>query len=301
MKKIKYFDKIEDSLKKAILSSDFMLKLDHSVLANNPKEIIEKRKHIALSKKVEIPKDIIIENRYIKDIRVIICKNKNATNTNVVLHFHGGGYIFGLPEQDLEILCKLADNLNITIIGIDYSLKPYPSPLNDAFTIYKECLKVYKNIILYGISAGAHLCLALQYKLIDSMEKLPKFSFLFCPMISDINTNSLEEFEDFIVWDKKCAEISWNFIRKNGYKKYINLLNFGKLNKLNNLKFVICELDILRDEALEYIEKLKQANVKHTFTLVRGAIHAFSAFKCKLSDEFYSELEKDIYENLEKK
>lgn len=50
---------------------------------------------------------------------------------------------------------------------------------------------------------------------------------------------------------------------------------------------VVCELDPLRDEAVAYVDKLKEANGVVELIEIKGAIHTFDFFPCTLSDDFY--------------
>ena len=86
----------------------------------------------------------------------------------VVIHIHGGSYVFGSAEESLPILGKYAKSTGFPIFSVDYRLAPndpYPNGLSDCFQVYlwiKHYSKKYLNltfdkIIMTGDSAGANL------------------------------------------------------------------------------------------------------------------------------------------------
>lgn len=89
-----------------------------------------------------------------------------------MLHFHGGGYVFGSAgEQDLvaTISKDIVEYTPVThILSVDYRLAPtapWPLPLLDAISAYHHLVFAEqveeRDILLCGDSAGGHLALAL--------------------------------------------------------------------------------------------------------------------------------------------
>ena len=85
----------------------------------------------------------------------------------VFFNFHGGGFVFGLPEMDDSFCKKISEHLGIIVISADYRLAPehpFPAALEDAFDVISY---IHGNPGYYGIdpdrmaigghSAGANL------------------------------------------------------------------------------------------------------------------------------------------------
>ena len=88
----------------------------------------------------------------------------------VVLHFHGGGFVFMLPESYAKPCKEIAIAANAIVISVDYRLgpeHPYPAAHDDAFAAY-QWLRAHaaelggdpSRIALAGESAGGGLAAA---------------------------------------------------------------------------------------------------------------------------------------------
>lgn len=96
----------------------------------------------------------------------------------VLLHLHGGGYVFNPGETGTEEGILMASFGHIEVISVDYRMvpdHPYPAALDDALTVYQELLKTYKpsQIGVFGSSTGGGLTLALTLKAKDLGLPLP--------------------------------------------------------------------------------------------------------------------------------
>lgn len=113
---------------------------------------------------------------------------------SLLIHAHGGGFIAQSSQSHLLYLNDWAEQLNVPILSIDYSLapeSPYPRALNEVFYIYNWALKnadmlgsTCEKIVMAGDSAGANLCLAATLKCIDSNVRKPDGVFIaYCPVL----------------------------------------------------------------------------------------------------------------------
>jgi len=69
--------------------------------------------------------------------------------------------------------------------------------------------------------------------------------------------------------------------------KYAVPLRESNFSDLPPACIVVCEFDPLRDEALAYAEKLKQAQVETQCVEIKGAVHVFDFFPCQLAEDYY--------------
>jgi monoterpene epsilon-lactone hydrolase len=99
-------------------------------------------------------------------------KNKNR----LVVHVHGGGYIFGAEEAGIGEAVLIAGFEGFKVLSIDYRMPPdfpFPAALDDAMAVWKEVVKRVdpKNTALFGTSTGGGLILSMVLRARD--EKLP--------------------------------------------------------------------------------------------------------------------------------
>lgn len=84
----------------------------------------------------------------------------------LLVHLHGGGYVFGAGERGLAEAILVAGTSGIRTISVDYRLPPdypFPTPLDDVVSAWKAIAADHPDahIGLFGNSAGAALGLSL--------------------------------------------------------------------------------------------------------------------------------------------
>ena len=89
-----------------------------------------------------------------------------ASDSRVVLYFHGGGYIIGSPRTHRPMLAHLSRDSAARVLSLDYRLAPehpFPAPIEDAVASYRWLLQQGfdpSRIALGGDSAGGGLTVA---------------------------------------------------------------------------------------------------------------------------------------------
>ncbi len=89
-----------------------------------------------------------------------------ASDSRVVLYFHGGGYIIGSPRTHRPMLAHLSRDSGARVLSLDYRLAPehpFPAPVEDAVASYRWLLQEGfdpARIALGGDSAGGGLTVA---------------------------------------------------------------------------------------------------------------------------------------------
>ncbi|KAI3403741.1 hypothetical protein KGF56_003466 [Candida oxycetoniae] len=238
--------------------------------------------------------------------------------TNVVIYFHGGGYLLNMFESQFVFITALhyaLDNkaaAKTSILIVDYSLtmfdKEYPTQLFECLTSYKNLVKAgYKNIMLLGDSAGAHMSLSLaraiaypeevkqqlepypQFKLDFSVSSLPqpKALILDAPWVQPCTRpkrptrHGVNTLGDLVSWDTTLGDF---YAGKNDRKFINNFLTFtnttwedhwAKVEPINNgnTMMIVGEREVLRDSSEDFYNMVnKNGNIEyHTEP---GGIHA---------------------------
>ena len=227
------------------------------------------------------------------EVEIKIYKPKEAdTNTKLpgLLWIHGGGYLFGnLDSASYWPVC-LADQAKCVSIVVDYRLAPehpYPAGLEDCYATLVWIVKAAEElgidvdrIAVGGESAGGGLTAALT--LLARDRKGPKilFQMPLYPMIDDRSiTSSSYEITDERTWNRATNTTAWPMYLKNLQGKEIPIYAApARAKDLSNLPpafTFIGDLDVFRDETIDYAQRLLQAGVPVEFHVYPGCTHSF--------------------------
>ncbi|MGK2911802.1 MAG: alpha/beta fold hydrolase [Sphingobium sp.] len=94
----------------------------------------------------------------------------------LILHFHGGGWVFGGGEAGTSAAALLAAFGGYKVLSVDYRMPPdhpFPAAVDDALAVYKAVITktAPRRIAVNGVSAGSNVLLALMLRLKE--ERLP--------------------------------------------------------------------------------------------------------------------------------
>ncbi|MGY3621861.1 alpha/beta hydrolase [Bradyrhizobium sp. USDA 10063] len=96
----------------------------------------------------------------------------------LLIHVHGGGYVFGAGEAALPEAIMMAGFGGFKVISVDYRMPPdfpYPAALDDAMAVWKEVLKSHERhrLAIFGTSTGGAMALAMVLRAKDERLPLP--------------------------------------------------------------------------------------------------------------------------------
>ncbi len=113
-------------------------------------------------------------------VRILVYNLDNPQPLPLFINIHGGGFVLGNAESDDPFMMNIADNANVKIINIDYSLAPdypFPKALNECYAVVRYAKEHWQefnidpdNIAVGGHSAGGNLSAATC--LLDNERKL---------------------------------------------------------------------------------------------------------------------------------
>jgi epsilon-lactone hydrolase len=89
-----------------------------------------------------------------------------ANRNRLLVHVHGGGYVFFPGESGTREATLMAGYGKFKIISIDYRMPPdhpYPAAMDDAMAVWKEVVKTNdpKKMAIFGTSTGGGMTLAM--------------------------------------------------------------------------------------------------------------------------------------------
>ena len=89
-----------------------------------------------------------------------------ANRDRLLVHVHGGGYVFFPGESGTREAILMAGYGKFRIVSIDYRMPPdhpYPAAMDDAMAVWKEVVKTNdpKRMAIFGTSTGGGMTLAM--------------------------------------------------------------------------------------------------------------------------------------------
>jgi len=222
-------------------------------------------------------------------VRVYTPKNSPAPAPGIV-YIHGGGMIMGGLDGEDGTCQMMADRLGAVIASVDYRKAPehpYPAAPEDCYAAATwvvdnaEQLGVDPgNIGIYGQSAGGGLTIAVALMARDRGG--PRFAYMapIYPMIDDRNTSeSSLMVTDVGIWDRAGSLEAWGwYLGGKEADQYAAPARAEDVRGLPPAFIDVGELDMFRDEDIEFAKRLGEAHVPVEFHLWPGAYHASEVF-----------------------
>lgn len=135
------------------------------------KELISSRvaPAVAAAKAARETLGVTMEASTIGGVNVFILTPKEippANRNRLLVHVHGGGYVFGPGESGIGEAIPMAAYGGFKVISIDYRMPPdfpYPAAMDDAMAVWKELVKTHdpRNMAIFGSSTGGSMTLAM--------------------------------------------------------------------------------------------------------------------------------------------
>jgi salicylate hydroxylase len=234
-----------------------------------------------------LPADFDAIEDELADVKAFRVSTKEARSDNVVLHFHGGGYLIGSAKGALEYASRLATAVDGVCYTVDYRLAPehpYPAAIDDAVAAYRALLGSgipASSIMLSGESAGGGLAVALALALRMAGDALPACILAVAPF-ADL-TLSGESVRAFNGDDPAANRDLLTFMGASyfqGHEPKDPLVSplFGDLSGLPPLFVTATQGEVLLSDATRLAERAQTSGVDVTLRLVEDSVHVYTVF-----------------------
>lgn len=228
-----------------------------------------------------------IENRVARSVPVRIYRGAPAP-APAVIYCHSGAFVLGNLDTDHLQCVEFARRGSCTVISVDYRLAPehpFPAALDDAIAVLnwaRECAVELgidcARTAVAGSSAGAALAAGLAQRSAASTVPPVVFQLLHQPVLDDRSTESKREFATTPGFDGPAAQMMWRHYLSGG--SVDDAAVPGRAVDLSSVAstFISCsELDPLRDEAMDYAQRLMRAGVATELHVFPGTCHGFDS------------------------
>lgn len=210
----------------------------------------------------------------------------------VLLHIHGGGYLFGSAAGSGPANVRTASELECVVASVDYRLAPEtraPGAVEDCYAVlawlngHADTLGIDKaKIAVGGESAGGGLAAALALLARDRGEYALCFQMLIYPMLDD-RTAVREQINPHVghfVWKPEYNLLGWSAYLgvkpgSAGVSPYAAAARATDLSGLPPAYICVGSLDLFLEEDMDYAARLMAAGVPVELQVYPGAYHAF--------------------------
>jgi acetyl esterase len=206
-----------------------------------------------------------------------------------LMYFHGGAFVMGDPGFEEEKCFAWARDSGCVVVSVDYRLAPehpFPLPLEDCYsallwaTDHAEQLSIDRRRLgVAGCSAGGALAASVAQLCRDRNGPALALQMLLYPVLdasldsASMSTMTEEEFRE--------TERMWEYYLggpRSDAPEYASPSHCRDLSGLAPAYIVVAELDVLRDEAIAYAQRLLSADVTTELHVWPRAPHAFDLF-----------------------
>ncbi|MFJ7194120.1 MULTISPECIES: alpha/beta hydrolase [unclassified Streptomyces] len=218
-----------------------------------------------------------------------------GTTLPAVLYVHGGGFVLEEGDGDRALAARWAAELGAVVVCVRYRLAPehpYPAATDDCYAALEWLASNAAGlgadparIAVAGISAGGGLAAALALLARDRGGPALCFQLLDIPELDDrLETPSMREFTGTPVWNRPNAVHSWRaYLGADRdpaapVPAYAAPARAEDLSRLPPAYVAVSDLDPLRDEGLDYAQRLVQAGVPTELHLFPGTFHGAAGF-----------------------
>lgn len=225
------------------------------------------------------------------EVDVLIYEPVNRSECcGAILDIHGGGYVIGIAEMDEGFNRKIANELGLVVVSVEYRLPPetpHPGPIEDCYAALALLFENAdamgidnKRIGVVGASAGGGLAAALAILARDRKEFDLAHQYLLFPMLDDrtaVETDA-NPFAGEFQWRRKDNYFGWSCLLGHepglsGISPYASPARVEDMAGLPDT-FIWCgSLDLFVDENIVYANRLIRAGVPTELHIYPGVYH----------------------------
>ncbi len=227
------------------------------------------------------------------EIPIRIFQPEQERAKEILLFFHGGGWVSGNIDSYSKTCKDLANETGRHVVSVDYRLAPehpFPCAVEDCYSAARELFSNAMNfgegmedVILIGDSAGGNLAAVVSLLAKERKEFTVKRQILIYPSTYNDHTEQSpfasirENGTDYLLTSKRICDYIALYIQNEEDLKspYFAPLLAEDLSGQPKTLLITAEYDPLRDEGEAYGEKLKEFGCEVEMVRFPDALHGF--------------------------
>jgi acetyl esterase len=213
-------------------------------------------------------------------VRVRIYAPSPDPDLPLTVYLHGGGWVVGLLEGFDGVCRALANRSGSRVVAVDYRLAPehrFPAALDDAWAVTRWAFTQGPRVAVAGDSAGGNLAAVVALRARDA--GLPLACQVLVYPVTDHHFDRRSYVDNDAGFGLTGAAMRWYWEQylgdADGAHPDASPLRAPSLVGAAPALVVVCDHDPLRDEGVEYAERLRQAGVPVRLSEYSGMIHGF--------------------------
>jgi acetyl esterase/lipase len=216
----------------------------------------------------------------------------------VIVFYHGGGGMAGSVSVYDPICRKLAHATGQIVVSVEYRLapeNPYPAGVVDAFNVARgvwnaldrRSLPYIQSLSLAGDSAGGALVSTISSRAqFDRSLKIDNQILIYPSLDYTLRLPSVvENGENHFLTRERIIWYFDNYFQHGEDRALVSPLSHQCTLALPRTLIVSAGFDPLRDEALEYVDRLRQAGVPHQHRHYDDMVHGFLFMESLIKQE----------------
>jgi len=225
-----------------------------------------------------------------------LIRRDETDESRLVIYYHGGGFFLGSSRSHRVIATHLARTSGAVVLAADYRLAPeHPAPTahDDALAVYKWALaQGYDpaSIALTGDSAGGNLALSVAVRARKEGLPQPGALVLMSPALDLANVgDSHHSVTDAPLLTPQLMEL-FNIVYVGDGDRKSELVTpfYGDFTGLPPTLVQVGSWEILRDDSVTVVERLKAAGVSAELNIFDGMVHSWQLFAPMLDEGMQS-------------
>jgi len=217
---------------------------------------------------------------------VVYERSGRARPSGALLWIHGGGLVSGVPEQDHALCSRLAAELGIVVVSVDYRLAPehpLPAGLEDCHAAlswlhaHADGLGVDRaRVSVGGGSAGGGLAACLAQMAQDRGGPPVLSQVLKYPMLDD--RTALRTGGETLLWTRVSNCYAWSAylghpVGPDEPRPYASAARRADLRGLPPAWIGVGDIDLFHAECVDYASRLRASGVPCELHVVPGMYH----------------------------
>jgi epsilon-lactone hydrolase len=200
----------------------------------------------------------------------------------VLLHFHGGDFIYFGGELSVYEAILMAHYAKIKVVSVDYRVAPdypFPAPLEDGIAVYKHLLKSYSpgQIGIFGTSAGGNITAGVILKIHEIGLPEPAVAALLTPGVDITKTGDTWYTNDGIDvglhYNDELTAVAKLYANGHDMKEPLISPVYGDLGCFPPTIVVAGTRDVVLSDAVRIHRKLKHAGIIADLNVFEGMSH----------------------------
>jgi acetyl esterase/lipase len=202
----------------------------------------------------------------------------------LLMHIHGGGYVFSPGRAALPEAMLLASFGGFKVVSVDYRMPPdfpFPAAMDDVMAVWKELLKATspKNMAVFGTSTGGAMTLSLMLRAKEERVPMPAAIAAGTPWADIANigdTYRTNEWMDniLVTWDGWLGRAALLYAAGKDLKDPQLSPIYGNFSGFPPAILTSGTRDLFLSNTVRTHRKLRRAGVEADLNVYEGQSHA---------------------------